>query len=67
MKQKKLNRKLVLSKLTISNLSDHEMKDADGRGIPTFHVNCTTGCTDEICTVLTMCNFPPCKPPPADG
>lgn len=56
MKTKQFSKKLQLKKFTVSNLEMATTK-AGAEAFPTFVGNCTTGCTDEICTVLNICIY----------
>jgi len=50
MKKHTLTRKLVLSKKTVSNLCDQEMKQVNGGVIPTLFNTCVS----EVRTCLTV-------------
>lgn len=56
MKTKKINRKLILNKHTISNLKDDEMNKLNG-GVATGLTVCRTICITNCrpCTIVSWC------------
>jgi hypothetical protein len=53
MKTKTLNKKLVLSKSTIANISDGDMKEAYGGGFTNTPTECRTFCVSNCSSCIT--------------
>ena len=60
MKTKKFNKKLVLKRTTIANLSYSEMNKAIVGDHNTEAPTCTT-CACPTCTICYYCRFGPCE------